>query len=364
MKAVSIGSNRRFAMPAMKPLALGILVWATALGVVKADPITWPTNLNWVAYFAGEDGSGGNSPAPATSAPRISVPVMSQLVAMPVATPVPAPVQAPAPAPVSLIANAPVAQPAPMAQPQIVAAPTTAAPAPSGPVDAFINLGNGPYPLASAITTGGAQPWFNSSQITSLFGGQPSAQQIQSFDSTILARVQQTFSQSGVSVTLTDNPGVAALHTLSLVSNTASASLSNAIGMTQVGANGFSFIDNIAPSAQSVNQLEWIVAHNISHELMLAFGVPENYDQTGNYVDSKVANFSMMVSPTATFSAAAAQALNQALATQGTGPSSYALGAQEFSASSVPEPAAIALWTLAGTAALVARQVRARKNRD
>jgi hypothetical protein len=251
-----------------------------------------------------------------------------------------------------------------MAQPQIVAAPTTAAPAPSGPVDAFINLGNGPYPLASAITTGGAQPWFNSSQITSLFGGQPSAQQIQSFDSTILARVQQTFSQSGVSVTLTDNPGVAALHTLSLVSNTASASLSNAIGMTQVGANGFSFIDNIAPSAQSVNQLEWIVAHNISHELMLAFGVPENYDQTGNYVDSKVANFSMMVSPTATFSAAAAQALNQALATEGTGPSSYALGAQEFSASSVPEPAAIALWTLAGTAALVARQIRARKNRD
>ena len=88
--------------------------------------------------------------------------------------------------------------------------------------------------------------------------------------------------------------------------------------MTQVGASGFSFIDKIAPSAQSVDQLEWIVAHNISHELMLAFGVPENYDQTGTYIDSKVANWSMMVSPTSTFSPAAAAAITQALATQNT----------------------------------------------
>ncbi len=58
MKAVSIGSNRRFAMSAKKPLALGVLVWATSLGVVRADPITWPSNFNWVAYFAGENGNG------------------------------------------------------------------------------------------------------------------------------------------------------------------------------------------------------------------------------------------------------------------------------------------------------------------
>ena len=95
----------------------------------------------------------------------------------------------------------------------------------SGPVDAFINLGNGPYPLQNTITTGNAQPWYSSSQISSLFGGQPTSQQIQSFDNTILQRVQQTFSQSGVNVTLTDNPSVAALHTLSLVSNTSAASL-------------------------------------------------------------------------------------------------------------------------------------------
>ena len=190
------------------------------------------------------------------------------------------------------------------------------APPASGRVDAFINLGYGPYPLQGSITTSNALPWYDSSQITSVFGGQPTSQQIQSFDNAILQHVQQTFSQSGVSVTLSDNPNVSASHTLSLVSNTASASLSNAIGMTQVGASGFSFIDKIAPSAQSVDQLEWIVAHNISHELMLAFGVPENYDQSGSYIDSTVANWSMMVSPNSTFSPAASAAITQALAAQ------------------------------------------------
>ena len=184
----------------------------------------------------------------------------------------------------------------------------------------------------------------------------PSIQQIQSFDSTILQRVQQTFNQSGVNVTLTDNPGVAALHTLSLVSNTSAASLPAAIGMTQVGASGFSFINNIASSAQSIDQLEWIVAHNISHELMLAFGVPENYDTTGNFVDARTANWAMMVSPTSTFSPAAAQALDQALAAQN-GVNSGQLGAQLVgSESPVPEPTTIAIWTAAGAAIVIAKR--------
>ena len=58
--------------------------------------------------------------------------------------------------------------------------------------------------------------------------------------------------------------------------------------------------------AQNLDQLEWIVAHNLSHELMLAFGVGENYDHTGNYIDAPVANWAMMTSPNATFSPAAA----------------------------------------------------------
>ena len=197
-------------------------------------------------------------------------------------------------------------------------------------------------------------------QISSLFGGQPTSQQIQSFDNTVLQRVQQTFSQSGVNVTLTDNPSVAALHTLSLVSNTSAASLPTAIGMTQVGASGFSFIDHIASSAQSLDQLEWIVAHNISHELMLAFGVPENYDTTGNFVDARTANWAMMVSPTSTFSPAAAQALDQALAAPNDSNSGQ-LGAQLVgSESPVPEPTTIALWTAAAAVIVIAQRRKSR----
>ena len=141
----------------------------------------------------------------------------------------------------------------------------------------------------------------------------PTAQQQQSFDQAVLQRVQQTFQLSGISITLTENPAVSALHTLSVVSNSSSAAFPGAIGTTDLGANGFSFIDPMAQAAQSVDQLEWIVAHNISHELMLAFGVGENYDQTGNYIDARNANFAMMIDPNATFSAGAAAAIKSQL---------------------------------------------------
>jgi hypothetical protein len=358
MMMISVGSNRRFAMSALKPLALGVLVWAAMDGVVRADAITWPSNYNWVTYFAGQNGNGGGNPAPAST---YVAPIQP---AQPVAVTIQPSPQPPAPTPTpvaaqSVVANVPTMQaPAPSYTPNISAAASTVS---SGPVDAFINLGNGAYPLQSTITTGNAQPWYSSSQISSLFGGQPNSQQIQSFDNTILQRVQQTFSQSGVNVTLTDNPSVSALHTLSLVSNTSAASLPTAIGMTQVGANGFSFIDHIASSAQSLDQLEWIVAHNISHELMLAFGVPESYDTTGNFVDSRMANWAMMVSPTSTFSPAAAQALDQALAAQTDGNSASQLGAQLVgSESPVPEPTTIALWTAAGAVMVIAKRRKSR----
>jgi hypothetical protein len=218
--------------------------------------------------------------------------------------------------------------------------------------------------LAGLITTGGAQPWYQSSQIASFFGGQPTAQQVQSFDSTILQRVQQTFSQSSVSISLTTNPNVPALHTISLVSGTASASLANAIGMTQVGHNGFSFVDQITPSAQSLDQLEWIIAHNISHEMMLAIGIPENYDQTGRYVDSKMANWAMMVSSASTFSPAAAQAISAALAAQSNGSPVYQLGAQEVNPAAVPEPTTIALWFMGAAGLVIVQQRKSRRRQS
>jgi hypothetical protein len=395
--AFSNGSNRRFSMSAMKPIAWGILLAGALASSVKADPITWPSGLeNWVVYLAAPTGQASPIPVATYSAPVASTPAVTAPVAStPVVTaPVPAVSQAPAAAPVSQpapiqvavtppapsqpVVSVPTPTPAPVStpvspvMPAVTAAPVVSpqvtmaatAPAamiatPSTHVNAFVNLGTGPYTLASSITTGNALPWYDSTKIAGLFGGQPTAQQIQSFDNAVIQQVQHTFASSGISVSLTTNPGVAAGHTLSLVSNTAAAALPSAIGMTQLGASGFSFIDQIAPSAQNVGQLELIVAHNISHELMLSFGVGEQYDQTGNYIDARMANWSMMVSPTATFSPAAAQAINQALATQADEASNGLLGAQVLgSPSPVPEPSTVALWTMAACGLIIYQRRR------
>jgi hypothetical protein len=224
--------------------------------------------------------------------------------------------------------------------------------------DAFVNMGGSPYPSADGITTGNAQPWYDSAQITSLFGGVPSAQQQSDFANTVLQRVERTFWMSGVAVALTDDPSVSANHTLSVVSNTSSSIISNAIGMTYLGGNGFSFIDHIAPLASNVDQLEWIVAHNVAHELMLAFGVGENYDHTGNYIDSPVANWSMMVNPNATFSASAAQALlasGLSPANSVGGPSPQSVTGFDTMAP-VPEPTTWSIWLLVGSMIITVRQ--------
>ena len=114
--------------------------------------------------------------------------------------------------------------------------------------------------------------------------------------------------------------------------------------MTDLGKNGFSFIDNEAKSSQNLDQLEWIVAHNLSHELMLSFGVGENYDQTGNYIDARNANWSMMTNPDSTFSAAAAAAINAALAAADSPDSDSTQAAQVLNPKSVPEPATLVVW--------------------
>jgi hypothetical protein len=233
-----------------------------------------------------------------------------------------------------------------------------AVPALASPVDAFINLGSGPYPEQNVITTGNAQPWYTSSPAANLFGGQPTPQQQQSFSDAVIQRVEQTFRQSGVPITLTDNPNVPASHTLSVVSNTSSLAFPGAIGTTNLGSNGFSFIDPIAQSAQSVSQLEWIVAHNVSHELMLAFGVGENYDKTGNYIDAPKANWAMITSPSATFSPAAAQALLAQIPLSNTDPTGQP-GAQMIDPPPVPEPATIALWVAALAAVTFCRRKQA-----
>jgi hypothetical protein len=341
-------------MSSLKPLVWGIFAWGVIAAGVRADVLTWPNGTpdNWAVYLAGTSGT--------SSSNVISFNNFWGAIPTP-AAPLASTVPTTTTAQTTVISNAPAATTPALPFGAAAVSPSSSSNA-SPPVDGYVNLGNAPYSNAALITTGGAQPWYNSSQISSFFGGQPTAQAVQSFDSTVLQRVQQTFAQSGVPITLTSNPNVPAVHTISLVSNTASASLGSAIGMTQVGSNGFSFIDQIAKSAQSLDQLEWIVAHNISHELMLAMGVPENYDQTGSYVDSQLANWAMMVNPNAAFSPGASQALLQAIQNQSNNPGSQ-LGAQGLNPlpAAAPEPTTWALWALAATTALVARRIRSRR---
>jgi hypothetical protein len=320
-------------MTALKKLALSVLVWQSLSLSTQAAPMSGSTG-NWAWWWSSNPYSVASLWTPNQLATAFYGPSVTP---------------APAAAQVLSAATPVVTPPAPISY---ASAPVSPAPA----VNAFINLGTGPYPLATQITTGNAQPWYTSSQISSFFGGQPTSDQIAAFDSTILQRVQQTFQQSGVNVSLTTDPTVSAGHTLSLVSNTNSNQVPGVIGMTQIGGSGFSFIDQEAKSAQTLDQLQWIVAHNISHELMLSFGVGENYDASGNYIDARNANWSMMTGSSSTFSSAASQAIQAALAAQPTTTSGMQ-AAQEL-VRPVPEPTTVCLWTAGLAGAVYLRRRR------
>lgn len=277
---------------------------------------------------------------------------------------------------------APVSAPATTAPPVNPAAGMITPPAPSGSStpDAFLNFGNGAYAESGTLTTGTIQPWYQSGTVSQVFGGTPSAQQQADFTNLVLKDVQQTFQLSGINAHLTTDPTAHAAHTLSVVSGATYAGNANAIGITDVGGSGFGFIDKLT-SAQTVDQLAWAVAHNVSHELMHAFGVATHHDQTGTYLDSATATWDMLTNPNTTFSKAAAQDIVTQMAqsptsstfnpgTQLLNPDGHPRGCQcplckqgyqlQLGASSapVPEPATWAAWglVLAGAAAHRARR--------
>lgn len=330
-------------MSAVKALALSAVVLGAATQAATAGAID-SSYFSWISWTPrGVVQTPASSSAPITTASLFgpgSAPMTSYVAPVSTATPTSATYAAPAPPPA---AAAPVATQA--ATPAVY--------------DAFINLGNGPYPDVNSLTTGGAQPWYNSPQVASLFGGQINAQQRAAFTNAVVQRVEQTFALSGVPVTLTADPTAAAAHTLSVVSNTTSAWGTPVLGLTNVGGSGFDFIDQAARSAQNVDQLESIVAHNVSHELMLAFGVPENYDQTGNFIDATHANLAMMLNPKATFSPSASQALlaQNLLSNNET---MSGMGAQYIAPHPVPEPATLAAWTVVLGGIALARSRRPR----
>ncbi len=218
--------------------------------------------------------------------------------------------------------------------------------------DAYINFGaTGNYPEASLLTTGTAQPWYNSPAVSQAFGHTPTAAEQSSFTTQVLADVNQTFALAGMHPNLTLDPTTPANHTISVASGLSYAPNANAIGITDVGNNGFSFIDKLN-YANNPTDLEWAVAHNVSHELMHAFGIAIHPDQTGTFIDAATATWSLLTNPNTTFSPQAAALItatnfgSSVSTTSQVGNETLRIdGDQEILA--VPEPATLAAWSVA-----------------
>jgi hypothetical protein len=242
------------------------------------------------------------------------------------------------------------------------AQPAVSASGSGGTADAFINFGNAPYPELSALTTGTAQPWSDSPVVQKVFGGTPTRAQQTAFAHEVFQDIQTTFQASGINARFTLDPNVPAAHILSVVSGAHYEPNPGAIGITDVGRNGFSFPDNFsAAKPGQVDQFAWALAHNISHELMHAFGVAVHHDQTGTFLDAGSASWAILSSPNTVFSPAAVADINAHL--DGTA-SSSGTGAEQIDGGQmltqpVPEPATIALWGLGAAAAAYLSRRRA-----
>jgi hypothetical protein len=372
-------------MSSVKTLAWSAAAWiGLGMTTVHADAISRSkANRLWTMVWSAEAVS--SYQAASTAAP--SSPATPAVTA-----PAPTPVPASAPETVTPIVaaasdptvTAPTVTAAPMVAaaatnvastptavsvPSVSAAPTVAsAPSAAAPVDAFINMTTGPYPSASSLTTGTAQPWYDSPSVTQAFGGVPSAQQQSSFVQTVLQDVQHTFQLSGMNPTLTTDPNTPALHTISVASGLSDPANANAIGLTNVGGDGFSFIDKLN-YATNPTDLAWAIAHNVSHELMHAFGIGYHPDG-GNYVDAASADWSTLTDPSTQFGPQATQlllasqygTLSSSTSTSGVGaellnPDGTKVDGDEVVAT--PEPATMAMWTFGALGGMMVLRRRA-----
>lgn len=342
-----------------KTVTLGIGAWVALGTVALADPITAVSGSGAWTFWSQGSGSVIGTPTYTRSSPPDS-PIQPIPTISPIAPASPSPTPAPTPA------------------------PTESSTRP----DAYLNFGTGDYAGASLMTNGAIKPWYESPTVTKVFGGVPTPQQQADFSNAVLKNVEQTFLNSGIDVNLSLNPNSQAPHTLSVVSGASYAPNPNAIGITEVGGSGFSFIDKLG-YAQTVEQLERADAHNIAHELMHAFGVATHHDQTGNYLDAATANWDMLTSPDTKFSPEATSDILAHLSSKHTN-SDLAMGAEslglsslqhkfsdhcplcrqgdllaaptalELAATPVPEPATLLLWAVAGVGSCLSLRRRRR----
>jgi hypothetical protein len=345
-------------MTPIKTVVLSVTVWGALATIAHAAPMSWyggqSTSPLWYAYQAQSDASfyvpsgsvasfylTGNANAWWNSIASAAGP--------------------------STTASAPVVSTAASISPPASGRSGTSA----SPVDAYINFGPGPFAESSNLTTGNLQAWYNSPSAISAFGGVPNVQQQSSLTQSVLNDIQHTFQISGLNISLTSDPNTPALHTMSVVSGGSYGPSPSTIGITDVGANGFSFIDKLA-YATTPDQLAWAVAHNLSHELMHALGVGNHPDATGNYLDAATASWQMLTDPNTRFSPAAVQLISQLLASGSGSPISGAAtgtqllhglgidGAQALEAP-VPEPSTIAIWTVVAVGGMVATRRQSRR---
>ena len=240
--------------------------------------------------------------------------------------------------------------------------------------DALVRMDSGPFPSSSSLTIGQPQAWYLSPVVKGVYGGVPSYDQQKAFEQDVIQKVQQTYSQSGVPIQVTSDPGAGAVKTVSVVAGASFGPNSEAAGIAEINGNGFSFIDKLN-NVSSVNDLSWAVARNVAHELMHAYGV-EHHDTTGGYLDSAVASWDMLLDPDTKFSQAAINQLLTAISNPTTADRPDAYGfldegvagsggvanyqAQLISPQPVPEPATLILWGMMGVGAIVAQKHRRR----
>ena len=258
------------------------------------------------------------------------------------AIPASAPTNLAGPTPVQTLNSSPVSSPT-----------TTLAPT-STTADAFINFGSGPYPEASTLTTGSPQAFFNSPAFTHLFGPSgPTSSDITNFENEVIATIQKTYNGAGLAISLTTDPKALAAHTMSVVSGASWVGNANAIGITDVGHDGFSFIDKFT-AATSVDQLAVAIGHNLSHELMHAFGIADHPEQSGPFVDAAASTFQTLADPSTTFSPIASHLLStlnfDAVGQSVLSSNQNVDGNQILLAdpSPVPEPSTVVLWGMVG----------------